>query len=248
MKEEFELFTENWIEVTAIWSKIALACSGLILIFYLLLLLTKRNPVKKHQFISSFEIKYLSFAGVIFTIGATLYLNTLLVGFYTKSEIILTMKTMVSIFSGFLIGYIINTYLKVLYPTQLEKRLNGLRFKQRYNPNTGHELRLLTEDEEDEYLTEELINLENSSEYEYDVWLDEESGFKLIETYAGKLHMLICDNCNYRTAKEYKQDVSKEPTDTKQGAMIKHYKCSHCDHLQRKEYPIPALFGYSKPT
>ncbi len=243
MIKDFDIFIQEWIDITSIWSKIAVACSGAVLLLYFLLLLTKSNPVKKHQFISSNEIKYLKFVGIILSIGITLYLNTILVGIHTRSEIILTLKTLVSILGGFLIGYVINTYLKVLYPGQLEKRLNALRFKPRYNPNTGHKLRLLTEEEEDDYLSEDLIKLETASEYEFDVWLDDESGFKMIETYDGKLHMLICDNCDYRTAKEYKKGVTKEPTDSEPGIMIKYYQCSHCDHLQRREVSIPALFS-----
>lgn len=243
MIDDFDQFLENWISITTIWAKIAIGLAGVVLVFYFLLLLTKRNLVKKHQFIGANEIKYLWFVGIILTIGITLYLNALLVGIHTRSEIILGFKTLVSIFGGFLIGFIINTYLKVLYPAQVEKRLNALRFKQRFNPNTGHELRLLTEDEEDEYLSEELIKLEDASEYEYDVWLDEESGFTMIETYAGKLHMLICENCNYRTSQEYKQGVVKEPTENEPGIIIKYYKCSHCDNLQRKEVSIPSPYS-----
>ena len=61
MIEDFDQFLENWISITTIWAKIAIGLAGIVLVFYFLLLLTKRNLVKKHQFIGTNEIKYLGF-------------------------------------------------------------------------------------------------------------------------------------------------------------------------------------------
>jgi len=244
MKKDFGLFIDHWYQIAIIWSQIALGLALVFIFYYLLLSTTKGTLVKKHQFISSHEIRYFWYVSISLVFSLTIFLNAQLVRVSTGSELVLAIKTLVSIGLGFMIGYVIHIYLHVYYPARLEKRLSALRFKPRVNPTTGKEMRLLTEDEEDVHLTKDMIEHEIASSYEYDVWLDEETGFKIIETYEGTLHMLICEHCDYRTSKEYKHDLVKEPTGTEPGKMVKYYKCSYCDHQQTKESTIPPLSGH----
>ena len=61
-------------------------------------------------------------------------------------------------------------------------------------------MKLLNELEEDTYLTTEMIEHENNFTFDYDVWLDEDTGYKFIEKFDVHLHVLICPECNFRTS------------------------------------------------
>ncbi|MDA1121854.1 MAG: hypothetical protein O2887_15425 [Bacteroidetes bacterium] len=102
-------------------------------------------------------------------------------------------------------------------------------------------MRLFNEDEEDAYLTEEMIAHELDYVYDYDVWLNEETGFKLIERYDGHLHALICDECRFRTLKAYKEEIAVTPTHNIPGLLKKQFRCSNCGHREEREIRIDPL-------
>jgi hypothetical protein len=239
--DNFETFIANWQHTTYVWGQICLGISVLILIIYFVKLSTKKSLSKKHEYMSDHEIKALSNAGLAFTFAFILFTNGVFVGFRTHVYVLLIFKTFVTLIGGLVVGSAIKSYMKVYYPFILQRRLNAIRFKPRFNPNNGNKLRLLTEDEEDIHLTDEMIEHENIFAYEYDVWVDDETDFKIIETYSGELHLQICEECNFRTSKEYKQEVLKEPTGTEPGEVMNYYRCSYCDHLQKKKGEIPPL-------
>ena len=93
---------------------------------------------------------------------------------------------------GISVGYSLYAAINFYYPYVLEKRLTYLRFRPRWSPKNGHPLRLLTEVEEDEFLTQEMIADESVHFYDYDVWIDEETGEKIIAKYDAHAHALIC--------------------------------------------------------
>ena len=242
MEKQIEIFIDHWHQISVIWSKIALIVAALIMLYYMIILQTKRTATKKHKFISTQEIRYLWYVGISLTISFTFLLNALLVrAHYTGSDFALGVKTFVTVSLGLLLGSAINTYLHVFYPFRLETRLHKIRFKKRVSPKTGNVLKLLTEDEEDVHLTDEMIEHEIMAAYEYDVWIDPESDYKLIEKYNGNYHLIICENCNYRTAAEYQEKVEEEPTENETGLLRKYYRCSHCDNMQQKTSNIAAL-------
>jgi hypothetical protein len=109
------------------------------------------------------------------------------------------------------------------------------------SPVSGKEMRLLTEKEEDVHLTKDMIENEAISAFEYDVWIDESSDYRLIETYKGNLSLIICEKCNYRTSHEYEEKLEKEPTESEEGLLRKYYKCSYCDHKQIESSKIAPL-------
>ncbi|SMD31656.1 hypothetical protein SAMN04488029_0019 [Reichenbachiella faecimaris] len=242
MDNNFDIFVDHWHQVVVIWSQILLGCSVLILMYYFIVLNMKRSLVEQYNFISTNEIKYLWYAGMSLSLTFAFFLNSSIVRVHvTRTEFILGVKTFVSLIIGLLFASAIKTYLNVYYPFRLEKRLNKLRFRSRISPKTGVEMRLLTEKEEDVHLTKEMIEHENIRAYEYDVWLDETNGEKIIEKYEVNRHLIICNECNYRTARDIKEEVVKEPSETEQGEMMKHYECSYCGHRQQKKSPIAAL-------
>lgn len=242
MKEEFEVFVDHWHTIALIWAKISFVMSVVVIATYYMLFMLKKSMNSKHEFISKNEIKYYWLTSLGLILSFTFFINSLIIKEHTTdTQFILGMKIFVTVGIGFSLGYFVNTYLNVYYPFWVERKLHKLRFKDRISPVTGKSMRLLTENEEDLHLTKDMIEHEKIRAFEYDVWIDDESGYKLIETYRGNLQLVICEKCNYRTAHEIKEKLVKEPSTDEEGLLTKHYKCSYCDHEQSSESKIATL-------
>ena len=93
---------------------------------------------------------------------------------------------------------------------------------------------LLSEDREDEYLTEAEIEEESKHAVDYDVWLDEETGFTKIEKYIGSMLAVECPSCGYRTLRVTNEEVISSPTIDSEGEILNYYTCSYCNHKERR--------------
>jgi hypothetical protein len=140
---------------------------------------------------------------------------------------------------AFIFGYGFWAYIKYYYPFTLEKRLKKIRFKPMKSPKSGKKLKLLNELEEDEYLTQEMIDMEDALEADFDVWYDEESNETIIMQYDITEDSFVCPSCNFRTLREYREEVIKEATHSEPGIMEREYRCSYCGHAEVKEIRIP---------
>ena len=99
-------------------------------------------------------------------------------------------------------------------------------------------MKLLSEEEEDVYLDEGMQAEENLFSVDYDVWIDEDSGYTKIEKYSGHLHAETCPECNYNTFRVDREELVAAPTETEEGELIKHYECSYCGYRQAKSVPV----------
>lgn len=243
MEKFSESFVRHWHQIVTIWSEITFFAAIVILVFYILRRSVVTKRTKKYEFISSNEIRYYWYAALTLCFSFTFFLNGLIVREdNTSTEFLLIIKTFLTVGIGFAIAYFFNQYLTVYYPFKLEKKLHSIRFKPRKSPD-GNIMKMLTEDEEDVHLTEEMIHDESISAYEYDVWIDEKTGYKVIDKYKGSLYDLICSTCNYRTLRELREEVQTEPTSTDSGILLKHYKCTYCNHEEIRESRIAPLVG-----
>ena len=102
-------------------------------------------------------------------------------------------------------------------------------------------MKLLSEDEEDVYLDEGMQAEENIFSIDYDVWVDEETGYTKIEKYAGHLHALQCPECNYQTFRVVKEDLLQAPSATEEGELTKHFECGYCGHKAKKNFRVAML-------
>jgi hypothetical protein len=84
-----------------------------------------------------------------------------------------------------------------------------------FSERRANQMKLLSEEEEDVYLDEGMQAEENVFSVDYDVWIDEETGYTKIEKYAGHLHALQCPECNYQTLKVVKEEILESPTEMK---------------------------------
>ena len=240
-------FVEEWHFITLYGAYLFFVLSGVITIVYFIGLLLIGQKSKKYDYINKYEAQafYYSLLSIVIAIG--LLINSAVELLFTSGNLFefLMGIFMAGIISA-VIGYAAYAYFKYYYPGVVENKLNKIRFSPRISPETGKPMRLLSEKEEDAYLTPKMIAEEESFAYEYDVWIDEESGHKFIEKYDAHLHAILCPNCNFRTSREQKEVILKLPQDHEPGTLQKHYKCTYCGHKDIKETSIAPLFESGK--
>lgn len=224
------------------WAKyIALGLIGvavLIVLGYMVRLATMSDPKKKYDFINRTEINTLMAASVLLIISAAFYANS----FIQELNVLwLFVRVFITVSMGLMIGLVVQNLLKFYYPFYIEKRLKKLRYKPRVSPKTGKPMKLLSEEEEDVYLDEGMQAEENIYSIDYDVWVDEETGYTKIEKYSGHLHALQCPECNYQTFRVNREEILKSPTATEEGELLKHFECGYCGHKARKTFKVAML-------
>jgi hypothetical protein len=232
------LHLEKW---NAIGKPLAFALISLgllVVLYHFLRLLLTADFKKRYDYINKSEIKTLWLAFLFIIVGLGVFTNTLV----RESEIIwLLVKIFVTVMMGLIVAVIISNLLKFYYPFYVEKRLRKLRYTPRKSPKTGKPMKLLSEEEEDVYLDEGMQAEENVFSVDYDVWIDEETGFTKIEKYAGHLVALQCPECSYQTLKVVKEEILESPTEDEEGELMKFFKCDYCGYKERKAFRIARL-------
>jgi hypothetical protein len=212
--------------------------SVVILIAHILKLAATSDSKTKYDYINRKEINILMACSVLLIVGGGFYANSYIV---ELSILWLFVRLFVTISMGLIIGVIVQNLLKFYYPFYIEKRLKKLRYKPRISPKTGKPMKLLSEEEEDVYLDEGMQAEEDIFSIDYDVWVDEETGYTKIEKYSGHLHALQCPECNYQTYRVTKEEIMKSPTDNEEGELLKHFECGYCGHKAKKNFKIAML-------
>lgn len=222
---------DDWNNLAANLGYVFWAIGILVAVGYFIRLSTTSGNKNKYDFINKHEIKYLWISSIIIVIGICLYGNS---NIEKMSPVLFFVRGFLTIAVGLVIAMILQNLLKFYYPFFIERRLKVLRYKPRISPKTGKPMKLLSEEEEDAYLDEGMQAEENVFSVDYDVWKDEETGFIQIEKYAGHLHAIQCPECNYQTFKVVKEEITKTPTATEEGEIIKHYLCGYCGYKAKK--------------
>jgi multisubunit Na+/H+ antiporter MnhF subunit/Zn finger protein HypA/HybF involved in hydrogenase expression len=225
-------FLESWNEWINIISLIFIGVAVLLTIYHILKGATISDPKKKHDFIVANEINTFWYAMLSLSIAGGMYLNT--IGNETVKEEVIWFFVRLFITASFttIFALIFHSLIKVYYPFQVYKRLNKLRHKPRVNPSNGNTMKLMSEEEEDKYLTDEMIEEEALHAVDYDVWLDAETGFTLIEKYDGASLAIECPSCGYRTLRVVDEKVLRSPTIEAEGELENFYECSYCGHKE----------------
>jgi len=232
------LYLETWNKWGQIVAYGLVAIAVIILIYHFLSLLSKRDFKKRYDYINRHEINSLWYASILLLFAIGIYINTLV----SEGELVwVLVRLFVTVMMGLIVGVIISNILKFYYPFYVEKRLKRLRFSPRVSPKTGKPMKLLSEDEEDVYLDEGMQAEENVFSVDYDVWIDEETGYTKIEKYSGHLIALQCPECNYQTLKVVKEEILESPTENEEGELMKFYKCDYCGYKERKAFRIARL-------
>lgn len=235
-------FDETWFNIILTSGLAILSLAVLIQLVYAMQIMGTKSRTEKYRLASKNESKKLRSSAKIFSVGIIFLAFAMfsraigLVEFYTFFFV-----GFISVLIGLSIGYGLWAYLKYYYPFILEKRLHDIRFKPMKSPHhEGHMMKLLNEDEEDTHLSQKMLEEEESLTVDYDVWIDEDTGHKVIERYDTHFHALVCDNCKFRTLKEKKEEIIIEPTSFEEGQLLKHYTCSYCGYHTTKEVSLPS--------
>ena len=191
----------------------------------------KLNQVRAYQFM------FFAFSAAIFFYGNTVGDETV-----SKSLVYIFVRLFISLCVAVLFGYISYLVLKFYYPTKLENRLSKLRYTPRIS-NAGHEMKLLSEDEEDVHLDEGMQAEENVFSVDYDVWVDDETGEVHIEKYPGHFQALECGSCGFQTLTLRSEEMLKPATKDEEGALLKNYKCSYCQSVRTTQHPIAKILN-----
>lgn len=246
MKTKYAEFILRWESFAEIWAGLFLFMAFSIFLFYVIGLFVAKNRTSLYEYVSSHEIPAFMNVVTFVSLALTLYVNSLLIGeFKTINNFELVIQSFGSLVVGALFWYISKVIIKIYYPFILNKHLAHIRFKPMHSKETGNPMKLMTEDEEDVHLTEEQIAHEEIFAYDYDVWVDMETGDKVIEKYDTHHTNIICPECNFRTLRELKEVVTVQPTETTDGELEKYYKCDNCgntDIVKKNIVPLSESF------
>ncbi|MEQ9231855.1 MAG: hypothetical protein RIF46_14320 [Cyclobacteriaceae bacterium] len=235
-------FLDPW-NVYGNYAAMAVAAVGvLILLGHYLKLASTRDYKTRYDYINMHEINLLWYGFLMIIIGATIYVNAgnVMAQRLQANWLYFFVTLFVTVMMAMIIAVILQNILKFYYPFFIEKRLKRLRFAPRISPD-GRQMKLLSEEEEDVHLDEGMQAEEDAFSVDYDVWIDEESGFTKIEKYNGRLHALECSNCSYQTLKVDREEIIQPASTTEEGELMKYYKCGYCSHKERKSFKIAML-------
>lgn len=231
---------DQWFDTLLYVSLGFFALSVIMQLLYAISLMGQKDRSAKYKYAIEHEVSRLSSASNVFSIGVAILAFNLIgswLGLVQPYQYVFV--GFFAFMIAFAFGYGFWAYLKYYYPFTLEKRLKKIRFKPMKSPKSGNQLRLLNELEEDEYLTPDMIDMEEALEADFDVWFDDQTKDTIIMKYDIHEHALVCPNCNFRTFKEHKEEIIKEATHTEPGAMEREYRCSYCGYHEVKEVRIP---------
>jgi hypothetical protein len=219
----------------------SIALGVLILVYYEFRVLRIKDFKLKYDYVNQHEIKYFWYAIICFLISGAFGINTI------ASQVILESGTkwfFVRIFISFsfiVVGYFIfHSIIRIYYPKKLAKRLHALRIAPRVSPE-GNVMRRLTEEEEDLHMERSMIEEEDIQVVDYDVWIDDKTGFKKIEKYVMNEQASECPECGFYTLVIHNEEMGKAPTDNETGYLIEHLQCNYCAHKEKREVVVGTL-------
>lgn len=215
----------------------------LVFLFYEFRLLQLKDYKDKYDFVNAHEIQYFWYAIFLFIIAGFFFSNTFLTHrIIDRGMLWFWVRLFITVSMGFIAYFFFSSIVRIYYPRRLEKRLQKIRHKPRISP-AGNAMRRLSEEEEDAHMEADMIAEEASAIHsvDYDVWLDEKTGFKKIEKYMAYQHAEECPECGYYTMKIHSEEIETKPTQDETGLLLKHYRCNYCRHREVREVVLAKL-------
>jgi hypothetical protein len=230
-----------WDQYMYIGAAACIALGILILLYHEFRLLQIKDYKEKYDYVNLHEVSYFWYAVMAFILAGAFAANTIatetiqqkgMMWFYARTFIIISL-TLIAYFT-------FSSLVKIYYPKQLAKRLTKIRTKPRISPD-GNVMRRLSEAEEDHHLEASQIEDEKMQVVDYDVWIDEKTGYKKIEKYLVSEQAEECPECGYYTFKIASEEIEVAPTELEKGMFLEHYKCSYCGHREQREMEVAKL-------
>jgi hypothetical protein len=236
-----ESFHYSWGEFMKYAALAFLGLGLLTFLYYEIRVFLKRDLKKKYDFVNHNEIRMLWVCALFLIVSAVLFINTLGAKLVVANALIGFIIRIFISAALFVIAYtLLKNLISVYYPSYVERRLTKIRRKPRRSPD-GNLMRLLSEEEEDVHLDEGMQAEEKFFSVDYDVWVDEKTGYKKIEKYLGFQHAEQCPECDYYTLKTDWEKVEVPPTYSSTGKLSRHYTCQYCNHKETRAIEIARL-------
>lgn len=228
---------ENWNQYMFMLGTASVVIGVLIFLYYEFRVLQLKDYKDKYDFVNANEIRFFWYTIFLLIIAAFFYSNTILtVRILDRGMLWFWVRLFITVSMAFIAYFFFNSIVRIYYPRQLDKRLRKIRTKPRVSPQ-GNQMRRLSEEEEDHHLEADQIAEESSEIHsvDYDVWLDDKTGYKKIEKYMAYQHAEECSECGYFTMRIYNEEVEKRPTLDETGLLLKHFRCTYCRHREVRE-------------
>ena len=237
-----KIYLDNWSDIGRIIAYVLFNVGVVVWLYHFIRLTAIKNYKAKYDYITEKENNFIWRGSLFLILGAAFFCSTLTEGDEGGIELLwFIIMIFAIIMFGLIAGLIVFNVLKFYYPFYVEKRLRKLRYTPRISPKTGKPMKLLSEEEEDVHLDEGMQVEEDVFSVDYDVWVDEESGYTQIEKYSGHLHALKCPECSYQTLKVSKEEIIESPTTSTEGELVKFFLCGYCGYKARKSFIIAPL-------
>lgn len=234
-------FLDSWSNYMYLGMVAFIILGFLILAYHEVRILMIKDYKEKYDYVNLNEIKYFWYAVIAFIVAAFMFFNTVATDMIHKSGMSwFYVRLFITTSFAIIFYFIFFSAVRIYYPRFVEKRLRKLRNKPRISPD-GNTMRKLSEQEEDAHLETSMIEEELFHSVDYDVWIDEKTGYKKIEKYFAYQHSEECPECGYYTFRIDREELEKAPTETETGLFIKHYKCSYCSHREGREQVLAKL-------
>jgi hypothetical protein len=241
---------ENAVDLAATWdfymyvgTAVFASLTVLIFLYHEIRVVSQSDFKSRYDYVTLYEIKYFWATVITAIIAATLLSNAFMTEWILrKGWKWFGGRLFITVCLAILTYFLFQSLIKIYYVRYMERKLDRLRNKPRTSPQ-GNEMRKLSEAEEDAHLEADQIAQEGSEVHsvDYDVWIDDKTGYKKIEKYYSYQHSIECPECGYVTLKIHHEDVTTAPTQTEGGLLTKHYRCSFCSHKTRKEVHLSKL-------
>jgi hypothetical protein len=242
MESHSPLFA-HWDQYMVIGGSAFVALGILILLYYEFRLLLIKDYKEKFDYVNLHEVRYFWYAVISFIVAAFLFANTVFTHRIELHGMLwFWVRIFITVSLSIILYFLLDSSVRIYYPRVLEKRLRKLRNKPRVSPD-GNLMRKLEESEESHHLEADLLAQQNNEVHsvDYDVWIDEKTGYKKVEKYMAYEHAEECSECGYFTMRIYNEEVEKKPTMDETGLLLKHFRCSYCNHREQREVVLSKL-------
>jgi hypothetical protein len=234
-------FLTSWDQYMYIGAGVFVAFAVLILLYHEFRVFQIKDYKEKYDYVNLHEVRYFWYAIIALILAAAFFANTLASAtIQHEGERWFYVRLFITISFSVIAYFVFFSLVRIYYPGKLEKRLNKLRNTPRVSP-AGNQMRKLSESEEDHHLEASQIADEEVHSIDYDVWLDEKTGYKKIEKYNAYQHAEECSECGYYTMKISREEVESAPTTNDTGLLLQHYRCSYCNHREAREVVVAKL-------
>ena len=195
----------------------------------------------KYDYVNLHEVRYFWYSVMMMVFAAAFFGNT--VGSQAIQEQghrWFYVRLFISVSFVIIAYFVFYSLVRIYYPGKLERRLYKLRNTPRTSPD-GNMMRKLAESEEEHHLEKQQVEDGKVHSIDYDIWLDEKTGYKKIEKYSAYQHAEECSECGYFTLKIHHEDIAQAPTLSDKGEMLQHYRCTYCGHREQRQVIVARL-------